>query len=243
MVGLFYIGDPGTTRTCDLLIRSLSAYLFPKFFLIQLIIADQYMRQHTIPKKQAISAANDQRMLDRFILPDFGQHKVFKTSYNDVQTLHNSIKSTPYQANRVLSLISKMFELSIKWKWRGDNPAKGIEKVHEEKRHRWLSDDELKKLTSALNNHPNQIAANAIRLQLLTGARIGDVLSAKWTDFNLERGVWTTPPHNTKQKRTEYLPISEAAKELLIVHREANGTHFLFHLESAIVKKILTLIV
>ena len=184
-------------------------------------LAEQYMSHHAIPKKRPKSVNNDRSMLKRIILPEIGNHKVFEVEYKDIQTLHNSLKPTPYQANRVLSLVSKMFELSIKWKLRLDNPVKGIEKFHEEKRHRWLSNEELKKLTKALDEHPNQIAANAIRLQLLTGARIGEVLSAKWVDFNLERGVWIKPSHHTKQKRTEHLPLSGAAKELLILHQEA----------------------
>lgn len=41
----------------------------------------------------------------------------------------------------------------------------------------------------ALSEHPNQVAANAMRLQLLTGARIGEVLTVKWEDFDLDRAV------------------------------------------------------
>ena len=108
-----------------------------------------------------------------------------------------------------------MFELSIRWGMRSDNPARGIEKYTEEKRDRWLSDDELGRLLSALSDHHNQVAANAIRLQLLTGARIGEVLSAQWRDIDLERGVWTKPSHHTKQKKTEHLPLSKAACSLL----------------------------
>ncbi|MEO1557213.1 MAG: hypothetical protein AAFS01_12335 [Pseudomonadota bacterium] len=89
------------------------------------------------------------------------------------------MRDTPYQANRTLALMSKMFELSVRWGQRSDNPARGIEKFSEEKRDRWLSDDELQRLLVALSTHPNQVAANAIRLQLLTGARIGEVLTAK----------------------------------------------------------------
>ena len=85
--------------------------------------------------------------------------------------------------------------------------SKGVEKIHEEKRYRWMSDAELKKLTTALDSHPTQIAANTIRLQLLTGARIGEVLTAKWTDFDFERRVWVKPSHHTKRMRTEHLPF------------------------------------
>lgn len=108
-----------------------------------------------------------------------------------------------------------MFELSMRWEMRADNPARGIEKFAEEKRDRWLSGAELKRLLSVLSDHPNQIAADAIRLQLLTGARIGEVLKAQWTDFDLDRGVWIKPSHHTKQKRWEHLPLSAEARALV----------------------------
>ena len=54
-----------------------------------------------------------------------------------------------------------------------------------------------------------------MRLQLLTGARLGEVLNARWADFDLDRGVWTRPSHQTKQKRTEHLPLSSQAVALV----------------------------
>ncbi len=179
-------------------------------------LADRYLAEHAIPKKRPGSIRNDRSMLDRYIIPQLGQLRVADVSHSDIQKLHNRMSQTPYQANRTLALLSKMFELSIRWGLRNDNPVRGVEKFHEEKRQRWLSDEELKRLLKALSTHQNQMAANAIRFQLLTGARIGEVLSAKWDDFELERGVWTKPSHHTKQKRTEHLPLSRAAVSLLL---------------------------
>jgi hypothetical protein len=65
------------------------------------------------------------------------------------------MKKTPYQANRLLALLSKMLSLAVKWGWRSDNPVKGIERFQEERRHRWLSDHELSQLLSVLIAHPN----------------------------------------------------------------------------------------
>lgn len=178
-------------------------------------LAEQYMSDHALLKKRARSVRNDQSMLERHILPQLGRLRVIEVTHNDIQKLHNRLSDTPYQANRTLSLMSKMFELAIRWKMRSDNPARGIEKYLEERRDRWLSDDELQRLLEALSEHPNQTAANAIRLQLLTGARIGEVLSSQWTDYDLHRGVWTKPSHHTKQKRTEHLPLSSGACALL----------------------------
>ncbi|MFV2001978.1 MAG: tyrosine-type recombinase/integrase, partial [Paracoccaceae bacterium] len=184
-------------------------------------LAEHYLSGHAIPKKRPNSVKNDRAMLDRFILPRLGNRKVSEIGHQDVQVLHNAMRKTPYQANRTLSLLSKMFELSVRWGWRADNPARGVEKFHEEKRHRWLSDGEISRLKDALDQHPNRLAANAIRFQLLTGARIGEVLTAKWSDLDLDRGVWIKPSHHTKQKRTEHLPLSGAALDLLLLMKEA----------------------
>jgi hypothetical protein len=58
-----------------------------------------------------------------------------------------------------------MFSLAVRWGLRTNNPTEGIEKFHEEARHRWLSDGELRRLTAALGKYPDQVAADAIRLR------------------------------------------------------------------------------
>ncbi len=52
---------------------------------------------------------------------------------------------------------------------------------------------------------------DAIRLITVTGARKGEALLATWDQFDLERGVWTKPSHNMKQKRVEHVPLSDQA--------------------------------
>lgn len=178
-------------------------------------LAQDYLSNHAIQKKRDSSAKKDNSMIERFILPKLGAKKVDAISMQDIQALHNKLKATPYQANRLLSLLSKMFSLSKQWGWRTDNPAQGISKFHEEKRDRWLNEEELSRLFEVLSRHPNQKAANAVKLQLLTGARIGEVLTAKWEDINFTRGIWIKPSHHTKQKKTEHLPLSNAALALL----------------------------
>jgi hypothetical protein len=58
-------------------------------------------------------------------------------------------KATPYCANRVLSLLSKVMNLAVQpERMRPDNPAKGVARFHEERRERWLSTDELRRLVA-----------------------------------------------------------------------------------------------
>jgi integrase len=123
--------------------------------------------------------------------------------------------STPYQANRTVALLSRLFNLSIRWGWRAENPAKGIERNQETKRHRYLSPEELARLAKALAEHSDRQAANVFRLLLLTGARRSEVLAAKWADLELGAGVWTKPGATTKQKTLHRVPLSAPARQLL----------------------------
>ena len=167
-------------------------------------------------------------MLDRIVLPKLGSKKVGAIGRRDIEAIHVALQDTPYQANRVLALLSKMFSLAAQWQWRTDNPAKGIKRYDEEKRDRWLSDEELLRLCRVLDEHANQRAGNAVRLQLLTGARLGEVLKAERTDFDLVRGVWTKPSHHTKQKRREHVPLSAEAQALvsaLLAEQDASSPY------------------
>src|SRR5262249_28512345 len=88
-------------------------------------LAADYLEQHAIPKKRARNVENDRSMIDRIILPRLGSKKVSAVQSREIQSLHVAFKKTPYQANRLLSLLSKMLSLATKWGWRSDNPVKG----------------------------------------------------------------------------------------------------------------------
>ena len=115
----------------------------------------------------------------------------------------------------MLALVSKMFSLAIRWQWIQHNPCVGIERNQEHKRERYLTGAEWERLTHTLANHRDQQATSIIRLLLLTGARRGEVLKARWADFDLDAGVWTKPGATTKQATTHRVPLSAPARQLL----------------------------
>ncbi len=154
-------------------------------------LARDYLERHAQIHKRAGAAKDDEGMLRNIVLPKLGKLKVVGVERRDIEELQHKLRDMPYRANRVLALLSKMMNLAIDWGWRTDNPCRRIPRFQEEKRDRWLSTEELERLCAALDKHPNQVSANAVRLLLLTGARRGEVLSARWEDFDLERGIWT----------------------------------------------------
>jgi integrase len=177
-------------------------------------LCDRYLVEHASRKR---TGGGDRSMIERFVRPRLGSRKVAAITFDDLDGMHRKLttESGPYSANRVAALLGKMFALAIRWRMRTDSPAKGIERNPEERRYRYLSGDELRRLTEALAACRSQQTANAVRLLLLTGARRGEVLGATWDQFDLEAGVWVKPSSHTKQKREHRVPISAPARQLL----------------------------
>jgi integrase len=184
-----------------------------------------------LPRKRPGTARDYEGLLRLHIEPHFGQHtKVADVRFEDVDALHRKITKagSPYSANRAMTVLSKMFALAVRWHMRETNPCRGVERNVEYHRRRYLSGDELIRLTRALARHSERQAADAIRLLLLTGARRGEVLGMRWED--LQDGIWSKPPSSTKQKQHHQIPLSAPAQALLadIRKRQRPRTEFVF---------------
>ncbi|MEE8252267.1 MAG: tyrosine-type recombinase/integrase [Gemmatimonadales bacterium] len=187
-------------------------------------LARRFLEEHAM-RKVLRAQADDRAMIEKLVLPVIGQLKVHDVRGDDIDRLHRDISRTrPIRANRVAQLLSKMFSLAVRWEYRSDNPVKGIHRNPEPKRTRYLSNDELKRLIAALASRPNQTSANVIRMLLLTGARRGEVLNARWDQFDLEAGVWTKPSAHTKQKKEHRVPLSALVMQLLSQMRNSAGS-------------------
>src|SRR5438309_754002 len=120
------------------------------------------------------------------ILPALDAKKVADLRWEDCDDLHRLISRTrPTRANRVNEVLRKALNLSLRWGWIERNPASGVRRNPEPKRHRYLSRDEVGTLIDALENHPERMSADAILFMLFTGCRKGEALNAKWSQFDL----------------------------------------------------------
>lgn len=187
-------------------------------------LIDRFEREY-LPRKRPSTIRSYKGALDKHIKPHFGKFtKVADVAYADIDKLHRKVTATgsTYVANRCVALLSKVMNLAIKWGMRSDNPCRGVEKNAETKRRRYLSADELQRLTSALAKHPDRQFANIILLLVLTGARRGEVLAMRWDGLKLTKGAasWTKLSSETKQKREHTTPLSEPVRQLLAGIRE-----------------------
>jgi integrase len=184
-----------------------------------------------VPRKRPTTQRVYKQQIAADIMPAFGRSKVAAVTHADIDRWHHQLSArAPTHANRTLAVLSKMFGLAIRWTWRTDNPCRGVERNQETKRHRYLTGVELARLATALVELSDQDAANAVRLLLLTGARRGELLAARWVDIDLDAGVWTKPGGTTKQKTEHRVPLSTAAVQLLVGMRKqaADDSEWIF---------------
>jgi integrase len=169
-----------------------------------------------LPRRRDSTQSSYKQQIAADIRPALGRLKVAAVSFSDVDNWHRKISGrASTHANRALALLSRMFSMAIRWGMRADNPCKGVERNDEFKRQRYLTGQEMVRLANALSGLRDQGAANAVRLLLLTGARRGELLAARWDNFDLQVGTWTKPGSTTKQRTVHRVPLSEAAVQLV----------------------------
>jgi integrase len=196
-------------------------------------LIERFLEEH-VARKRPRTQYDYRNMIERHLRPTLGRMKVAEVAWGDVDALHRKITKAgrTTQANRVVTMVAKMFALAIRWKMRADNPAKGIERNQEQKRKRYPGADELKQLTAALDQHADQQAADIFRICLLTGCRSGEAMAARWADLDLTAGIWTKPGSTTKQKTDHVVPLSAPAQQLLTELRHKTNGPWVFPADS-----------
>ena len=132
----------------------------------------------------------------------------------------------PFQANRALGLLNTLLRYAMRQGWRvdRDNPCSDVKRYPESSRVVNLSREKLDKLYKAIMAKGRRSAsANAIKLLVWTGARRGEVLGARWSEFDLKHGFWMRPAERLKQKKTSTIPLNDLALELLRGMHASNG--------------------
>ncbi len=144
-------------------------------------------------------------------------------------------------ATRTVRLLGGIFSYAIERGMRADNPTHGVRKYADGQGARFLNSDELQRLGQALKEAetiglpwttqadapgakhlPRQAenrrtiisvhATAAIRLLILTGCRLGEILSLQWRHVDSERGLLLLPDSKTGAKT---IILSAPAMEVL----------------------------
>lgn len=170
-----------------------------------------FMSDH-VDAKLAKNSRDSYAAIIRLHLPEkFKSMLIGNVTRQDVARIHHGMRSGVAMANKTLAVLSKFFNWCEKFGYRNDhtNPCKHIEKYKEIPRTRFLSPQEQTRLWSVLDRVEKERLAtlysvNALRVIILTGARLREILHLKWAEIDLDRGVLNLSKSKTGAK-TIYL--------------------------------------
>ena len=121
------------------------------------------------------------------LLPHFGGRPVAGIDRPEVVAWFAALRTTPAAADRSMPILSVIMREAEATGLRpeGSNPCRGIRRYRRKGRERFLSDQEVRRLSRALSAHGERspLPAAAIRLLLLTGCRKKEILTLRWADY------------------------------------------------------------
>lgn len=177
-------------------------------------------------KKKASTADGYELIASVNIVPHIGSVKAAALTRREVQAMHTKVGAGrgKYAANRAVAVLKAAYSWGGKQDHvpAGFNPASGVDRYKEEARERFLTVEEMQRLGEAMIQaetvgfpvnagdakhapkgqriafHPHVIAA--IRLLMLTGCRLREVLHLRWSEVDFDRGVLRLPDSKTGRK-------------------------------------------
>ena len=179
-------------------------------------------------KRLCENTVKEYRKQSRFVRSKIGGRKIGMIGRREIEVLVCGIDA-PTMRNRTLAFLSRVFTLAETWEYRqpGTNPCRGITRTKEEPRDRVLSNSELAKLNDQLiemeADHPFAVAA--IRIAAMTGLRIGEVLSLRWKNVDLDASRLVLPQTKTGRR---IIPLVDPVVDVLTRLPRVNGNEWVF---------------
>jgi integrase len=181
-----------------------------------------FVQERYLPYVKTYKASweTDESLLRVHLIPAFGSKHLDEITKDDVIKLRQAALTSgakPGTVNRRLILLRYIFNLAVRdWEVPGvpSNPTNGVALLPENnKKERYITEDELKRLYDAVKRSKNVMLRYILPMLVVTGARRGEVLNAKWEDFDLDRRMWRIP--KAKSGKARYIPLGENASRVL----------------------------
>ncbi|MEZ9140008.1 MULTISPECIES: tyrosine-type recombinase/integrase [unclassified Shewanella] len=178
-----------------------------------------------------------ERQYTKDIKPTIGRIKVKDVNARDIRAIISKVAASDRAtvSNKVLFCCKQLFNHACKLDLIPANPASAFKVSDaggtETSRTRRLTFTELKATLKVLRDNDHSFNRDnylAISLLVCLGVRKGELIAAKWEEFDFDKQLWHLPANRTKTKVAITIPLSNHIipwfKELYV---KANGSEFL----------------
>ena len=188
--------------------------------------AEAFIKAHAGSWKSAIHHLQWETTLKTYVSPVFGMLPVQAVDVGLVMKVLEPIWSTkPETAARIRGRIESVLnwakargyrtgENPALWKGHLDNLLPARAKIKKVKHHAALPFDNMSPFIATLRDEAG-IPALALEFAILTAARTGEVIGARWLELDVEAKVWTVPASRMKSNREHRVPLSPEALAVL----------------------------
>jgi integrase len=201
--------------------------------------SEDYVKAHGAGWGSAKHATQWEKTVATYCYPVFGSLAVQDIDTSLVMRVLEPIWSTKaVTAGRLRSRIEAILDWATVREYRkGENPARWrghlnkllpkLGKVRKVKHFPALRYAEIGEFMASLRAQEG-MSARALEYLILTAARTGEVIGARWDELDLEAHTWTIPVSRTKTGREHRVPLSPAAVAVIEEMRKVAQNDFVF---------------
>ncbi|MFC3711204.1 tyrosine-type recombinase/integrase [Sphingoaurantiacus capsulatus] len=185
--------------------------------------ADSYLSKYARVRQKPNVARETQGIIERDLKPFFKDKLISQITPADALALIDKVQERSNSAAlKVYRTMSTLFGWAASRHDISDSPIRNLKPPHvQPSRDRVLSDDELRAIWDASEDHPYPYGS-LVRLLALTGQRLREVANMTWDEVDLNAGTWTVPGARTKNGATNIVPLSDGA---MVVLRSISRAH------------------
>ena len=165
------------------------------------------------------SASSDHQLYTCRLEARFGHLRLNQITKTMIIGFHNELRESCLAGatcDHYVKFLRHAFNLAIEWDMLKENPASGVKLFNlDNKVEHYLDAAELETLMSVLKTGANRPVCLIAMFLLSTGARMNEVLSAKWCQINRETRTWKIPALNSKSKKVRSIPLNDSALDII----------------------------
>jgi integrase len=201
--------------------------------------ATSYIAAHRDGWKNAKHASQWQNTLDQYASPVIGKLPVASVDTGHILKILEPIwKDKSETASRLRGRVENILDwATVRGYRQGENPARWRghldktlpkrSKVQAVAHHSALPYEQIGAFMASASER-SDLSARALEMLILTATRTGEVIGAKWSEFDFEAASWTIPSERMKAKREHRVPLSKPVVRLLENLPRIDGSDFLF---------------
>lgn len=191
-------------------------------------VAELYIAAHEAGWRNDKHKAQWSATLERYAYSHFGEMAVGDVATGHVMAALEPIWTTkPETASRVRGRVESILDYATARGWRsGENPARwrghlanllpSRAKVARVEHHTALPWRQIGAFMALLGQREeSSVSALALRFTILTAARSGEVLGARWSEIDMGARIWTVPAERMKAGREHRVPLTAPALVVL----------------------------